>query len=35
MREFFAAPATFSMWKEFYRLMPARSLVSQDLILHP
>ena len=24
MREFLTAPATFSMWKEFYRLMPAR-----------
>ena len=35
MREFFTSPTTFSMWRELYRLMPARSLVSQDLILHP
>jgi hypothetical protein len=35
IREFFTGPATFSMWREFYRLMPARSLVSQDLILNP
>jgi hypothetical protein len=35
MRDFFKSPATFSMWRELYRMMPARSLVSQDLILHP
>ena len=35
MREFFKSPTTFSMWRELYKLMPARSLVSQDLILHP
>ena len=35
MRDFLRAPATFSMWKELYRMMPARSLVSQDKILHP
>jgi hypothetical protein len=35
MREFFKSPATFSMWRELYKMMPARSLVSQDLILHP
>ncbi len=35
MREFFTSPTTFSMWRELYRMMPARSLVSQDLILHP
>jgi hypothetical protein len=35
VQEFFNAPAAFSMWKELYRMMPARSLVSQDLIIYP
>lgn len=35
MKQFLANPRDFSVWREMYRMMPARTLVSQDTLFDP